>query len=469
MRSSGSITRLTSSSAIRPSTGIDPTVIVPRQKSPIRRFKSRHVPGVAEDVSHEDESIRQRFCGLMAHLRNNSVAQEEEHQILSVGVGIVEEDAQALHEIFEHYCNIAERMNTEMLSVTKFDKLLEDVLRAHHKKSNKRNERTIVCYRVLRSMEPPSTRLDFEGFCKSLGLLAMRMYPRMDTQAALDHLVQMIVSATYILLPTQESRTGDCSVEDLCGDTEAYSLVLDVIKKYERNLQDIFNQFCGKNAVPGESLDASGNLGSTIVQQKQFSTYTKARKSAPPEGVTAPLEGCSPTSSTRSSTARRATAASTTPPDKHEYAGISFDVDTYGGSPEHSMTDGLLHGVPTIKGWQHKLNFQQWRCMLKEIGVYPYLCTNRQLAVVFKRSNDAHSAYGFLSHAGFLEAVIRLAIDCYSESPFAEEFLTIADRVNGFLHRFLGAIRHPASKRSSALERRSSAAEALQRSPGETG
>eukprot|EP00397_Hematodinium_sp_SG-2012_P033239 GEMP01035488.1.p1 GENE.GEMP01035488.1~~GEMP01035488.1.p1 ORF type:complete len:467 (+),score=79.13 GEMP01035488.1:178-1578(+) len=417
----------------------DPLVYIKPPRSTLRRFKSRHVPAVAEEVHHGDDENRQRFCGLLAHLRDNKVHQEEEDQILTVGVGIVHEDVRILHDIFAHYCNIAERMNTEMLSVTKFDKLLEDVIKTHGLPSKCRNLRTVIFYRVMHVTEPPSTRLDFEGFCKSLGILAMRMYPKLDTQAALDCLVQLIISAAYVLMPPRDDSV-ESDMAQLCADGEGYAKILQVIKKYEHPLKEIFARFCGKNAVPGEALDAGGTLGSVLVQKKQFHTFAKAKtNSALEDGFLdgSTLEGFSPASSTRSSVRLRLHDGG----DKLDYAGIVFDMRNCDDKPDNTLTDGLLHGVPTVKGWQRLLNFHQWRCLWKDLGVYPHICTNRLLASVFKQSNDAHSAYGFLSHAAFIEAVIRLAVECYSDSPYKEEFLTVDERVNGFLRRVMGSLR----------------------------
>lgn len=340
------------------------------------------------------------------------------------------EDAQVLNDIFERYCSIAERMNTELMSATKFEKLIEDVLRAHHKPSRCRNERTVVFYRVVHTTDPPSTKLDFEGFCKALGLLAMRMYPRLDLQTSLDRLVEMIVASAYIVTPSQEGVNVQRDIVEICGDNDTYAEILSSIKKYERSLSAIFSQFCGKNALRcGSAGDVATTFGAHMTQRRALDMYLKSKAGMSDSTITSKRLSQHTTNFAEG--------------DKMAYVGLAFDhsnpdKEKVFESIHGSVTDGFLQGTPAVKGWQRMLNFEQWRFLWKDLGVYPTIVTNRQLASVFKKSNESHSAYGFLPYAAFLEAVIRLAIECYSESPFKDEFVTEHERVRGFLHRVVG-------------------------------
>eukprot|EP00429_Kryptoperidinium_foliaceum_P071446 CAMPEP_0176072800 /NCGR_PEP_ID=MMETSP0120_2-20121206/36372_1 /TAXON_ID=160619 /ORGANISM="Kryptoperidinium foliaceum, Strain CCMP 1326" /LENGTH=609 /DNA_ID=CAMNT_0017406477 /DNA_START=61 /DNA_END=1888 /DNA_ORIENTATION=- len=144
LRKSSSAASLTSrgtSSLFSGSAAFTGIASLPQQLDPIherkgpgpRRFSSRHVPSVAEDIAYFElltPSMHTRFNGLMKYLKNNSAQEDSEKRVLiaeSPEQLVPPGSVRALNEEFERRCAYGERMNLELMSSAKWMRLLEDM------------------------------------------------------------------------------------------------------------------------------------------------------------------------------------------------------------------------------------------------------------------------------------------------------------------------------------------------------
>lgn len=218
-----------------------------------RRFSSRHVPSVAEDILHSEvlnAPMEKRFAGLMKYLKRNTLWEEHQKLVLladSAEMLVPSQYDEALRNEFERRCAFGERMNMEFMSSAKWVKLLRDVraigagveVTAGGKTGAiTLPEADIVFHKVLHNCDHGGQRLTYELFCKALYLVSQAIQPNCQGQGAFNDIISQILNVA----PEEPQRGVDDVLELLL---EA-NVVL-VLGHFKPALHDLFHAFCGQN------------------------------------------------------------------------------------------------------------------------------------------------------------------------------------------------------------------------------
>eukprot|EP00928_Gymnodinium_smaydae_P063137 TRINITY_DN46806_c0_g1_i1.p1 TRINITY_DN46806_c0_g1~~TRINITY_DN46806_c0_g1_i1.p1 ORF type:complete len:568 (-),score=111.66 TRINITY_DN46806_c0_g1_i1:135-1721(-) len=309
----------------------------PSSSSLLRRFSSRHVPSVAEELVNcqgLNSDIVARFNGLMRHLKPNSERHEREKQVMisNMELMIPEEFEETIHCEFERRCAYGEPMNTELMSSAKWVRLLRDIgaicapgmakqLRASSSEAEGLEpvQADIIFQQVLSACDRGSTRLSYELFCKALYLAAMHLYPRLEPEAALAELSGRIADS----VPPDDRKLME---KDIMIDADVW-LVLD---NYKPALYDLFRAFCQRNLE--NPTDASRGSGKHRLSERSFVKHTQD---------TAFLTAASPSSGSTSKGARSmglleagGTSPPTPPPKGLEHKWGLFPASPSAGADE---------------------------------------------------------------------------------------------------------------------------------------
>lgn len=214
-----------------------------------RRFSSRHVPHVAEELAQAPvlpPDIIARLNGLTRRLKPNSDWEERQRQVLdAVSERLIpEEYDETLRNEFERRCAYGERLNTEFMSSGKWVKLLRDAGAVAAPGTEKVSRGTmsladadIIFRKVLHHADYCGKRLTYESFCKALLLAALAIRPELDTEAALVEILARVAAAA-----PEESRQLDYNVDHMLDAN-----VLLVLDHFKPALWDIFRVFCTRN------------------------------------------------------------------------------------------------------------------------------------------------------------------------------------------------------------------------------
>jgi len=246
---------------------------VPDECTP-RRFSSRHVPKVAEELAQRSEhlspSAASQFNGLMKYLKPNSESEEQQKQALASDIEVlVPEDLfEALQGEFERRCAYGERLNTELMSSAKWIKVLKDIGAVAAPgdggatKTKGRGsvggqgrrlayaDADIVYHKVLHNCDHGGKRLTFDVFCKALYLVGQATRPDLDGEAALADVVARVVAAA-----PQEAQEEDWS-ESLVDPN-----VVMVLDQFKPALHDLHTTFCRHGLEnPAEACRGRGTV-----------------------------------------------------------------------------------------------------------------------------------------------------------------------------------------------------------------
>jgi len=233
-----------------------------------RRFASRHVPDVAEDLVQSQTltpDMVPRFNGLMRHLKNNSEWDEQQKQVMvsQVDALVPEEFEEILRGEFERRCAFGDRTNTEMMSSPKWVKFLRNcgVVPGPDDKRGKPGtisvaEVDVIFLKVLHDCDYGGKRLTYELFCKALYLVAYALRPDLG-ERAFSELLGRVAAAV-----PEEFRV---EAPDLMLDAN----VLLVLDPFKPALRDLFHSFCGRN-LPNST---AGTYGTGAVRIRERTVW----------------------------------------------------------------------------------------------------------------------------------------------------------------------------------------------------
>mmetsp|Transcript_1761 Transcript_1761/g.4804 ORF Transcript_1761/g.4804 Transcript_1761/m.4804 type:complete len:563 (-) Transcript_1761:649-2337(-) len=233
-----------------------------------RRFASRHVPDVAEDLVQSNTltpDMVPRFNTLMRHLKNNSEWDEQQKQVMvsQVDALVPEEFEEILRGEFERRCAFGDRTNTEMMSSPKWVKFLRNcgVVPGPDDKRGKPGtisvaEVDVIFLKVLHHCDYGGKRLTYELFCKALYLVACAVRPDLG-ERAFSELLGRVAAAV-----PEEFRV---EAPDLMLDAN----VLLVLDPFKPALRDLFHSFCGRN-LPSST---AGTFGTGTVRIRERTVW----------------------------------------------------------------------------------------------------------------------------------------------------------------------------------------------------
>eukprot|EP00425_Heterocapsa_triquetra_P026893 CAMPEP_0195103592 /NCGR_PEP_ID=MMETSP0448-20130528/72606_1 /TAXON_ID=66468 /ORGANISM="Heterocapsa triquestra, Strain CCMP 448" /LENGTH=539 /DNA_ID=CAMNT_0040139307 /DNA_START=137 /DNA_END=1756 /DNA_ORIENTATION=+ len=294
-----------------------------------RRFSSRHVPKVAEELAQRTETLTSsavsQFHGLMKYLKPNSEWEERQKSALASDMEamVPEELDEALRGEFDRRCAFGERLNTELMSSAKWAKVLKDIgaVAAPGDSPKKRSasgtqarlmtsaDPDIIFHKVLHNCDHGGKRLTFDLFCKALYLAGQAIRPDLEGEAALAELVGRVVEAAPP--ESQELVDGpDCMLD---------SNVLLVLDTFKPALHDLHTTFC-RYCLEDPSQAARGR-GTVRMRERSFWKHTQGTDMSFPTGATQ-LEDTSRLSGDTSRFSERGESQSSTQ-----------DPSTPGGSP----------------------------------------------------------------------------------------------------------------------------------------
>jgi len=243
-----------------------------------RRFASRHVPDVAEDLAASPTlapEIVTRFNGLMRHLKNNSDREEQTKQVMvsQVETLVPEEYDESLRSEFERQCCYGDRENTELMSSSKWMKMLKNcgavvLLESdkHHLQPGKgaitQAEADVIFLKVLHDCDYGGKKFNYELFCKGLYLVAQSAAPDLDGEQAFAELIYRIVS----MAPEDPKRMQDTP------DPMLDANVLLVLDHFKPTLLELFSNYCGRNLA--NSSQGSHGMGTVRISEKTVWRHT---------------------------------------------------------------------------------------------------------------------------------------------------------------------------------------------------
>lgn len=216
-----------------------------------RRYTSRQVPQVAEDIAQSQvltEDMVLRFNGLMMHLRGNSEWEEQTKQVMYSDMELLvpEEYDEVLFREFGRRCSIGERANTELMSSSKWVRLLKDADAIAAVPGCRRGPRLgtiemadadVIFQKVLHDCDYGGRRLNYAFFCKALYLAARAIRPDLDSDEAFHDLLARIAAQ----VPKELLKAEDA--EDYMLDVK----VLLVLDDFKPPLYDLFRTFCQRH------------------------------------------------------------------------------------------------------------------------------------------------------------------------------------------------------------------------------
>jgi len=241
-----------------------------------RRFSSRHVPHVAEELAQTPvlpPDIMARLTGLTRHLKANSDWEERQKEVLDANSErlIPEEYDETLRNEFERRCAYGERLNTEFMSSGKWVKLLREVgaiaCSANDKAGSALSlaDADIIFRKVLHHADYCGKRLTYEAFCKALYLAAMSARPELDGEAALVEMLARVAAAS-----PEESRQLEEGIDYMLDPN-----VLLVLDNFKPALWDLFRTFCARNL--GQAGGPCRGQGTVRLGERTFRRHTQTQ------------------------------------------------------------------------------------------------------------------------------------------------------------------------------------------------
>mmetsp|Transcript_47103 Transcript_47103/g.131400 ORF Transcript_47103/g.131400 Transcript_47103/m.131400 type:complete len:608 (-) Transcript_47103:158-1981(-) len=241
-----------------------------------RRFSSRHVPGVAEELARQSPALTPdvltRFEGLMRHLKRNSDWDEHQKQVMvsDMQAFVPEDYDEIVRGEFERRCAFGECMNTEFMSSAKWVKLLREIGAIISPDAERRPpsgamelaEADIVFQKVLHDCDFGGKRLTYELFCKGLYLVGRIVRPDLDSEAAFSELLSRVIA----LAPEDNTKHDE---KDLMLDAN----VLLVLDHYKPALHDLFTTFCSRNL--DNPTDANRGAGTLRIRERTAWKHTR--------------------------------------------------------------------------------------------------------------------------------------------------------------------------------------------------
>lgn len=413
-----------------------------------RRFSSRHVPAVAEEIVHSEmltSSMATRFNGLMKHLKHNSALEEDQKTVLTAGAPetlVPERSVTALREEFERRCAFGERMNLELMGSAKWTKLLEDigVLPPPSGRDScddspnsgcrspgaspkfaaaaetalegeaptnafplNRADADIIFMRVLYNCCHGGQRLDYELFCKALLLTGTTLWPGEAWEVVMQSIVDRILDAAPPQQQDPSSPAASASpggASELAHDAE----IIMALDGFRPALHDLFEAFASQSLInPGSPTRGKGAVR---VQERPVT------KAAQDPMAAATLSGASMAELMR--VARRIGASAenamnvaepTSPmmPSQSvpalpiasrwacsETIGRTFTAITQGsnGSSLGGSPDvcRYANGSPVILNRRQMMSCDQFMTICKHMGIMPELLSRAQVVRIFKKA-----------------------------------------------------------------------------------
>lgn len=335
----------------------------------------------------------------------------------------------------------------------------------------------IIFLKVLHDCEYGGKRLSFDLFCRALWLVAFRVRPDMNAEAAFELVVAHLDNAHKAAgnpLPDQALQPEDHELD---------SHVLITLDQFKPSLEHVFRSYCHRNLgnvtpfchgqgavrIRERTLrDHMGSLGlgrrskdltSTSLRQEESSvaaSATQSQKSLEQSpsmesgaGQSLDVSGYNP------STDPLPAAAATTQVRTSSEALQEFSPQsakshgTHGfGSPLSPMPSmpssyfstagaGNVNGAPVPKNRRQTMSLDQMQLLCKELCIMPELISRNEVTNIFKRCQFSRSGYGYLTFEEFFEAMGQLAVEAYAKPPFCNSFETPHERVQAFLSTFL--------------------------------
>lgn len=424
--------------------------------------------------------ITYRINGLTRHLKGNSCFEERQRQVLEAPMEslIPEEYDETLFNEFERRCAYGERMNTELMSSSKWVKMLKEVgvisTEACGKGTMSLADADIIFRKVLHHSEHCGKRLTYEPFCKALFLAAIAARPDLELEAALVEMLARVASAA-----PEESKQPK--------ETADYMLdanVLLVLDRFKSQLWDLFKSFCGRNL--GNVAGPTAGHGTVRLRERTFWKHTqdtlltsrRGRSCSPTRGqgligLSKFHDAPSPCCTTKARdegfmTPPRTERRSASPP--HSWipndrtclgspasgsplsgspslqriglGGLSLSCSGMSGNSAMSPYE-YMNGAPVIKNRRRHMSLDQLLSLCKDLKIVPEHLSRLKVMHIFKRAQSAglhahgSSIYSFLTHEAFVDAIGQIAIEAYSKEPYCNEFPALHDRIHWFFFRFL--------------------------------
>lgn len=239
-----------------------------------RRFASRKVPHVAEELAHSETlspDILRRFEGLMKYMKFNTDEEERQKQVIHADHSILipEEYEDMVQAEFERRCAFGERENTELMGPAKWVRLLRDmgVIGGVDHNTKKHSyklgtitlaDAEIIFRQVLHNCDYGSKRLTYDLFCKALALVAHGCYP--EDEEWEDAVDKLMVKFSAIHVPEPPKQW-----------TKDYSLdpnVLMIVDRFKPLLGDLFKAFSSRGL--GNPTTHGHGAGTVRLAERSF-------------------------------------------------------------------------------------------------------------------------------------------------------------------------------------------------------
>jgi len=447
-----------------------------------RRFASRHVPDVAEDLAASPTlapEIVTRFNGLMRHLKNNSDREEQAKQVMvsQVETLVPEEYDEALRGEFERQCCYGDRENTEQMSSSKWMKLLKSCGAVVLLEADKRDlppgqgavtqaEADVIFLKVLHACDYGGKKFNYELFCKGLYLLAQAVAPDLDGEQAFSELIQRIIATA----PEDPQRLQDTP------DPMLDANVLLVLDSFKPVLLELFQNYCGRNLAntsqgnhgmgtvrlsertvwkhttqsalnsswgAGRTFGSTLGLNDTLTGSKPLSDRAQNHAGSQSVPLETPEEVVENGELAAATPARASGEVATSTPAREsgELGTSSAALPAYASSCHESVVEPYQYanGAPVPRDRLRNISLDQFLIMSRELKIIPDLLGKVEIVNIFKKaqlsgsaSQHGSTAHGYLSAEAFVDAVGQMALDSYSKQPYSDEYPEPHERINAF-------------------------------------
>lgn len=391
----------------------------------------------AEDVARSHNPVYQRRLQVYMQCLGEdnrlpyAVFNDLENSILLGDVFLEDDIAPLLREVFEHYCNIGDRTNTEWLSTQKWVRMLTDArillaatdappnpyetaanaegeeISPDHMRHLTRAEGELIHRKVLNACDPGMGRLSFDLFCKALAVLSIKLYPVPNNLAqggeeadffSPEEALQIVFRKIIEFCHPKDRSIGVPDDNIVLGQKE-----IAIVNRHKEYLLDLFYSFTGKHQ---SNPSIYGKCG-TGQQKRRERTYVCNMSEAAEDPVNL-LDHLNK---------------------------VSKDPDQRYSLSTYAVSDGTLDGETLVKSRRKRMSYQQFLDLNLSLGTVPSLIQRHTCLTIFKRSNGSRSELGYLDASSFLESIAYLAIEAFSKSPYKFEYPSYAEKISGFILR----------------------------------